>query len=280
MKPQTIGESADLLLGNLNSQPWYQKNPNRFKEEKRRMRLLFPNFKLNHQGQNIFWEGSVGFSDKSGTYSFPENIPYNPLPIQIICSPNYPVTFPTVIDLKGVLVKSGCEHIMKGDRICYAFRPSTELDFEKKHYISDLIPVIQTFLLKWYCKDRLGKWPGGEHLHGVDAIIIWELEHGELSTLTPCPCTLTNDPYQKHCLKLVQQRLAELRARNSASIIRRDIGRNDLCLCNSGKKYKKCGLLSQCLESSRVREFSVNPTTSSDQLVRLLTLYPTKLLNK
>ena len=35
------------------------------------------------------------------------------------------------------------------------------------------------------------------------------------------------------------------------NVITKDkIGRNDLCYCGSGKKYKKCGLVDKCIKKS------------------------------
>ncbi|OGC78304.1 hypothetical protein A2619_04035 [candidate division WWE3 bacterium RIFOXYD1_FULL_39_9] len=239
------------LLGESPSKQWYELFPERFEEEKLAFQTQYPNFRhyISDNGEAC-WDGEIGCSDESGQIKIPKSLSYNPLKVRVVCKRDYPLSFPKVIDLNKVLKRLGCEHIMgtgKEDQtICYAFRPSTELDFIGKHSLVDVVPVVQTFLLKFYCKQLTGMWPGGEHLHDANAFIVWEYEHGEFSPSEICPCSLHGEQYKKCHFPRVRARLFQLRSIYPTWVQLIDIGRNDKCGCGSGKKFKKCGLLGFC----------------------------------
>jgi hypothetical protein len=220
------------------------------------MARVYPEFSFNLEDGIATWTGKIGINDETETVSFPKGLPYNPLEIEISCKRDYPLSFPSVTDVKGILKAGGCEHIMGNNIICYAFRPSSELNFLDKNHVVDVIPIIQSFLLKWYSKERTGLWPGGEHLHNQDAIIMWELEHGKIPLDALCPCALTGKSYKEHHLEQVQKRLAQIRTYRSIWVSRIEVGPNSACPCNSGMKFKKCGMKGLCI--SERNQYSLN----------------------
>jgi hypothetical protein len=246
---QNSEEYLRLVLGEQADKQWHQLFPERYKQEVALMQEAHPELtlSLNNNG-NICWDGEITVATNLGNIK----ADYNPLQIKIDCKRDYPLSFPLVIDLKKILINRGCEHVIdkNSGAICYAFRPTSELDFIEKHFVKDLIPVIQVFLLKQFCYEKTKTWPGAEE-HGEKAFIIYEFEHGCINLNELCPCTLTGKSYKACHLRQVEKKIESLdcELRRHYDIIQ--LGRNDKCLCGSNKKYKKCCYISGGLGEGR-----------------------------
>lgn len=240
MKNLPSAESLHRVLGDLRpDEQWYQHYPELLKAEKKAFDELGFEFSFDEK-ERATWSGVAGFNETQGEYVLPD-LPYNPLKIRIVCQPDYPLSFPSVFDVTQALIKMGCDHANpEDDTLCYAFRPTTTLDFIHENYVADVVPVIQEFLLRWYVKQRTGNWPGGEHPHGIDAFILWEFKHGDFSLNALCPCALTGKSFKVCHLKRLEQKIRGINEQIAKALDSNKLAGNRLCYCGSGRTMKHC----------------------------------------
>lgn len=264
-----------LLHGVNQSKQWYEMLHGRLDEEKKLFLERYPNFKFSINKDGFAeWIGEIGMNDESWLYKIPQSVIYNPLKIKIICRIDYPLSFPQVVDVNSILKSLKCEHVMGENSICYAFGSTSGIDFTKDNRVVDVVPVIQAFLLKFYCKQTIGIWPGGEHLHGSNAFIAWEFDNGSIQDNEICPCRMHGKTYRDCHWNIVQNRLSQLRSFNANWVKRVDVGRNDLCLCGSGYKFKKCGFLGKCNITAYYYHLIREMVDNRDTLINVLKRIP------
>ncbi len=265
---QNSEEYLRRVLGEQADKQWHQLFPDRYKQEIALMQEAYPELRLSViDNGDICWDGEISVATNLGNIE----ADYNSLQVRIQCKRDYPLSFPRVIDLKKILINRGCEHVISRDSgaLCYAFRPTSELNFIDKHFVKDLIPVIQVFLLKQFCYEQTKTWPGVEE-HGDKAFIMYEFEHGCINLNELCPCTLTGKSYKVCHLPRVENAIADLDSelRKHYNIIQ--LGRNDKCSCGSNKKYKKCCYISGKLGEGRTYYIQKYQGLTKSHLLELL----------
>ncbi len=215
---------------------WHESNKLRLDEEIRLMQE-YPQFIHRFDAENnLIWEGNVIVEKVAGKHTYVPK--YTTLKVQIICRPNYPVTFPLIKDVDGVLEGKSI-HVFEGNFICYAFGASTELNFEAEHRVKDLYPVLQEFLVKQSIWEDTGDWPDGQP-HGVHAFIMAEFINGCFPPDSICVCKMTGRTYRECHLPKVEETIMKINQLLRQEYGKRKLNPNMRCPCGSKMKYKKC----------------------------------------
>lgn len=232
--------AKELILqdhGNLKDKQWYEIYPQRLKEEIKLVKEHYPNFVFgNLQNQeNAFWEGIVKSVSDNGKELYS-------LRIKVECDRNYPLIFPRVYDIEGNLKKQKCPHLNEKDNaICYGNRLDPQLDFTKETRVKNVIDFVSIFLARQWYFEKKGEWPNGQ-LHGGNAFLEYEIKQAIIPLHELCPCGMTAISYKDCHFPEVQKILVQLETGYSERLknVKIQIGRNEKCPCESGKKSKKC----------------------------------------
>jgi len=215
---------------------WHEINPQRLNQEIQLMRDYYHFTHSFDTNNNLIFEGNIIVEKVIGKLTY---IPkYTSLKVQIILRPNYPITFPLVKDVDGVL-EGKSVHVFEGNFVCYAFGANTELNFETKHRARDLIPVLQEFLVKQSVWEDTGEWPDGQP-HGVHAFIMSEFLNGCLPPDSICICKMTGKKYKDCHLPMVEESIMKINQLLRQEYGKRKLNPNMRCPCGSYIKYKKC----------------------------------------
>jgi len=235
-------ESILRDLGDNKDEQWYELYPERLTEEIKLMRTAFPHLTFEHAaGENVAWTGKVSCHLEDGTELYA-------LEVRIECSKNYPIVFPKVIDVNGVLVEKKCPHLNDDKKtLCYGNRLDPALDFAGGTRIKNVVEYIAIFLGRQWHFERYGHWPQGQ-LHGVSTFLDHELKVGHIDPLALCPCALTDKTYKDCHMQGVANLLLEMDSKLKPEVRSRlvKLGRNDPCPCGKKKdngdpvKFKKC----------------------------------------
>jgi len=223
--------------GNLKDNQWYEIYPQRLNEEIKLVKECYPNFIFGdlQNRENAFWEGVVKSTSDNGKELYS-------LRIKIECDKNYPLVFPRVYDIEGILQNQKCPHLNEEkNTICYGNRLDSQLDFTKETRVRNVIDFVSIFLARQWYFEKKGEWPDGQ-LHGGNAFLEHEIRQGKIPLNELCPCGMTTINYKNCHFPEVKRLLAQLEAKYSERLknVRIKIGRNEKCPCESGKKSKKC----------------------------------------
>lgn len=250
----TPTESILRDLGDNNDKQWYELYPERLAGEIELMRATFPHLTLEHvTGENVAWIGQVSCSREDGTELYA-------LEVHIECPRNYPIVFPKVIDVKGVLVGKKCPHLNDDKKtLCYGNRLDPSLNFVGETRIKNVVEYIAVFLGRQWHFERYGYWPDGQ-LHGVNTFLDYELKIGRIDPSALCPCALTDKPYKDCHMQGVANLLLEMELKLKPEIRSKIVkpGRNSPCPCGAEKssgepvKFKKCCERNLNFSSSKV----------------------------
>lgn len=238
----TPTESILRDLGDNNGKQWYELYPERLAEEIELMQAAFPHLTIeNKAGENVAWVGNISCNREGGTRLYS-------LEVRIECPRNYPIIFPKVIDVNGVLADKKCPHLNDDKKtLCYGNRLDSSLDFVGETRIKNVVEYIAVFLGRQWHLERYGYWPEGQ-LHGVNAFLDYELKVDRIDPLALCPCALTDKAYKDCHMQGVINLLREMESKLKPEIKNRIVkpGRNDPCPCGKKKengtpvKFKKC----------------------------------------
>lgn len=223
------------------SKPWYLKDPDRLQKEQDL--LSKEGFQFHIENSSAIWEGLVSAPILEGY----RPIHYPDLYVKIICSDDFPISFPTVIDVKKVLI--GNPHIEPDGSLCYVFAPQSDLNFSESNDLTDLIRTLEVFLLQQNLYKDGFEWPNGAH-HGVGAFIEQEFLQGAFAHNEVCPCKGSSKPYEDCHEGLVRSAVEKINRKLRWEYGKRRLGRNQKCPCpkgiTEGIKFKKC-----CLHQGR-----------------------------
>lgn len=233
----TITESILRDLGDNNNKHWYELYPERLTEEIDLMKTIFPHFTLeNKAGENVAWVGSISCNREDGTELYK-------LKVRIECPQNYPIVFPKVIDINGILADKNCPHLNNDKKtLCYGNRLDPSLDFTGVTRIKNVVEYVAVFLGRQWYFERYDYWPHGQ-LHGIFAFLDYELNIGRINPLALCPCALGNKTYEDCHKRQVDDFLRRLEQKIPNLEKPR---RNERCPCGRTKddgspmKFKRC----------------------------------------
>jgi len=129
----------------------------------------------------------------------------------------YPYEFPIVIETSEKIPKVLSRHVKVNGTLCFG-NWQDELSTCKNGitFTWFLDEILNTHLCREFVKEKTTKYPTGERSHGMEGI--WEGYYDVLSIMDKSK---------------VLEELELILNHNQ-------IGRNDLCYCNKGKKYKAC----------------------------------------
>ncbi len=191
--------------------PWYkQREGQRFFRDQMLLKETYPTFEwtVDEELQKIILEGIL-------TIKGPANVPYS-VALSIKFPDTYPNTLPKVFDPIGRFPPDLDRHVLSDGSFCLWLPIDLPLNLERGNTIVDFLDHVALFLERQLIYEVTGLWPGKAWAHGTEAFIDYIGEH------------------------LGGSELIEIFGAVLSGIIK--VGRNDRCLCGSGKKYKHCHL--------------------------------------
>ncbi len=238
----TPTESILRNLGDNKDKQWYQLYPERLAEEIELMNSWFPHIILDYKdGKNVSWTGRVSCHLEDGAELYA-------LEVRIECPRDYPIVFPKVIDVNGVLIDKKCPHLNDDKKtLCYGNRLDPSLDFISGTRIKNVVEYIAVFLGRQWHFERYGYWPHGQ-LHGIHTFLDHEVKVGRIDPLALCPCALSEKTYKDCHMRGVANILLEMESKLKPEIRSKIVKpeRNSPCPCGAKKpdgsavKFKKC----------------------------------------
>ncbi len=138
--------------------------------------------------------------------------------VRITITSNYPYSFPIVEETGNkILPRNSSRHINIDGTLCLG-NPVDEARVCRNGItlIWFLKNILNPHLCREYVRDKTGNYPTGERSHGIEGI--WESYYDIFGT--------------KDKLRILQEM--------ESIISHGSIGRNDLCYCGGGRKYKVC----------------------------------------
>jgi hypothetical protein len=149
----------------------------------------------------------------------PEKGEFDRYNVSIHFPQSYPKCFPKVIEISKKIPREGFRHVNPDQTLCLAVEPEekaiTKNGISLKYFLDK---VLVPHLARETFREINGTYPDGEYAHGN--IGIWQFYESALETIDR---------------KLIISELEEI-------IYTKWQGRNELCYCSSGQKFKKCHL--------------------------------------
>jgi hypothetical protein len=192
---------------------WFQKNEHFYSMEAQTVRDHFPKLIFYTLGKDILvLKGDIEIKVGADVLDIYK--------IEIIFPKSYPRDIPILIEVGERIPRIADRHVNDKTGIC-CIGPR----FEQRHkwlkdprihtYITDFVIP---FLANQSYYERMGVWKNGQYDHGAKGILTYYSEAFGIS--------------ERKLLEILLQSLSENQRH----------GRNDSCLCGSGKKAKKCHL--------------------------------------
>lgn len=129
----------------------------------------------------------------------------------------YPFVFPWVIESSKKIPRELDRHVNSDGTLCIGnWQDEFSVCKNGITFTYFLDEILNTHLCREYVKEKTNKYPTGERSHGIEGI--WEGYYEVLRTTDKGKVLSELDLILNH----------------------KSIGRNTLCYCNSGKKYKAC----------------------------------------
>ncbi len=146
--------------------------------------------------------------------------------IRIVFPTDYPDSEPAAYDTLGRFPVSDDRHIVKGGRFCLWLPPCSRWDKDDPSRLLRFLDEVVVFLERQLVYDVTGVWPGAQYKHRIEG-------------------------YEEFMLSVLGGREDYFRIFFPVILGQEHLGRNSLCLCGSGKKYKRCH--AQAIEEIMVR---------------------------
>ncbi len=165
----------------------------------------------------ILDQKNVAISGKFIAYEKASGTEIEEYEILIRFNKQYPFCFPVVEETSRRIPRDISRHIQPEGNICFG-NPQDELALCRNgiSLIYFLDEVLNSHLCREYAREKLGYYPTGERSHGNEGI--WEGYYEVFNT--------NNKKAILNELEMIHHHPK--------------IGRNSLCYCKSGKKYKAC----------------------------------------
>ncbi len=159
------------------------------------------------------------FSAFEGTN--PNKIEIETYELKIHFHKEYPFRFPTVIETSNKIPRNGTRHVNNDNSLCFGNLPDEYRECKNGiSFLQFLETILNPHLCREYFREKKGKYQNGERSHGNEGI--WETYYEIFETTDK--------------IRIIRELEFILENRNQKE-------RNDLCYCNSNKKYKKCHML-------------------------------------
>lgn len=135
--------------------------------------------------------------------------------IRIVFPMGYPDLEPAAFDAAGRFLVSDDRHITRGGRFCLWLPPCSRWDKNDPNRLGRFVDEVTVFLERQLIYDVTGVWPGAQYKHGAEG-------------------------YDELMLSVLGGHEDHFRIFFPVIVGLEHLGRNSLCLCGSGKKYKRC----------------------------------------
>jgi len=192
---------------------WFRKNERLYLKEAREVQEHYPSLSFYTLGKDILvLKGNLEIKDGKevlDTYQ-----------VEIRFPKSYPNDVPILIETGGRIPRKADRHVNGKSGIC-CIGPRLE---QRQRWLKDpkIRSYIEYFVIPFLANqsyyERMGEWKNGQYDHGAGGVLSYYAES-----------------YGLIDRKLLETVLSYL-AKNQR------LGRNDTCLCESGKKAKKCHL--------------------------------------
>jgi len=146
--------------------------------------------------------------------------------VRIVFPIDYPDSEPVAYDAVGRFPLSDDRHIVAGGRFCLWLPPCSRWYKDDPKRLVRFLDEVTVFLERQLVYDVTGVWPGAQYKHGAEG-------------------------YEEFMLSVLGGREDYLRIFVPVISGQEHPRRNSLCLCASGKKYKRCH--AQAIEEIMVR---------------------------
>lgn len=164
------------------------------------------------QGKYVALEGIFTAHSEDG------RIPIDDYQVRITITSNHPYSFPIVEETGNkILPRNSTRHINIDGTLCLG-NPVDEARVCRNGITLTwfLENILNPHLCREYVRDKTGNYPTGERSHGIEGI--WESYYDIFDTKD-----------KSHILQEMEMIISH-----------QNIGRNDLCYCGGGRKYKVC----------------------------------------
>jgi len=192
---------------------WFRKNERFYLKEARAIKERFPNLNFYTRGKDILvLKGNIEIKDGASVLDT-----YH---IEILFPKTYPRDIPFLIETAGRIPRKADRHANGKAGIC-CIGPRLE---QRQRWMKEatICTYIERFAIPFLANqsyyERVGEWKNGQYDHGAKGVLSYYAEN----------FGLTN--------KRLLESILDCLAKNQK------LGRNDACLCGSGKKAKKCHL--------------------------------------
>jgi hypothetical protein len=146
--------------------------------------------------------------------------------VQIVFPVDYPDSEPGAYDATGRFPISDDRHIIAGGRFCLWLPPCSKWDKHDPNRLLQFLDEVAVFLERQLIYGVIGIWPGGQYKHSAEG-------------------------YEEFMLSALGGREDHFEIFLPAILGQEHLGRNSLCLCRSGRKYKRCH--AQAVEEIMIR---------------------------
>ncbi|MDD5504799.1 MAG: SEC-C domain-containing protein [Candidatus Omnitrophica bacterium] len=192
---------------------WFRRNEQFYSREAHSVTEHFPKLIFYTRGEDILvLKGDIEIKDGADILDVYQ--------IEIKFPKSYPRDIPILIEVGGRIPRIANRHVNDKTGIC-CIGPRLE---QRQKWLKDsriyvyITDFVLPFLANQSYYERVGDWKNGQYDHGAKGILTYYSEAFGIS--------------DRNLLELFLQSLSE----------NQRFGRNDLCLCGSSKKAKKCHL--------------------------------------
>lgn len=192
---------------------WFRKNEQFYSGEAHSVREHFPKLIFYTRGEDILvLRGDIEIKDGVDVLDIYQ--------IEVIFPKSYPRDIPILIEIGGRIPRNADRHINDKNGIC-CIGPRLE---QRQKWLKDpricvyITDFVIPFLANQSYYERMGDWKNGQYDHRAKGILTY---YAEAFSIT-----------DRGLLELILGQLAS----------NQRCGRNDPCICGSGKKAKKCHL--------------------------------------
>lgn len=192
---------------------WFRKNERFYLKEAREVQEHYPDLSFYTRGKDILvLKGNLEIKDDKSVLDTYQ--------IEILFPKTYPRDIPLLMETAGRIPRKADRHVNGKTGIC-CIGPRLE---QRQRWMKDqkISTYIEHFVIPFLSNqsyyERIGEWKNGQYDHGANGVLSY---YAETYGLT-----------DRKLLELFLDCLAK----------NQKLGRNDTCLCGSGKKAKKCHL--------------------------------------